>query len=260
MTNNATHERRRLAAITRVDAKGITGQARYAAIRQAEEEIEREELTAAAARQKEQSAAEQAKAERQRVASCIEAGRATGRARQLARIALSSPLDAAGAKALVASLPPDAAAQAEALRIPTAAATFGTAEAQAERTRMAQILGAEVAADRFAAAAAFALETPLGVADALAALALVPAAAAASRIPTIAERAAEMAEFGGSDAAFTSRIDGKPDVDAMWKKAVHEANISIGAVDPTPRPAAGPGAPSPTGAEHLARQHSRHNF
>lgn len=232
MTDTASINRRRLAAIARVDGQGIAGPERYAAIRQAEEAIEREELNAAVARQREADAAAEAAAERARVAGCIAAGGASGRAKQLARLALVTPLDAAGAKALAATLPPDSAASADALQISTKAGPFGSEAAQAERARIAAILGAEAAGDRFPAAVAFALETPLGVADALAALGLVPAAAAAPRAQTIAERATEMSEFGSPDNFSATAAAGRPasaDADDIWKKAAAAANRSIGA-------------------------------
>ncbi|RHZ95334.1 hypothetical protein D1122_14875 [Cereibacter sphaeroides] len=195
-------------------------------------------------------------AERARIAGCIAAGHDLGRARQIARLALAGPLTPTGAKALVSTLPLDSAAPAEALRISSIAAQFGGPSAQSERSRIASILGSASAADRFSAAASFATSTDFDVEQVKAALALLPVEST-KRIPTIAERAAEMAEFGGSETAFSGRVDGKMDVDAMWKKAVHEANVSIGAVDPTPRPAAAPGAPSPVGAEHLNHPHAR---
>ncbi|WP_101341861.1 hypothetical protein [Cereibacter azotoformans] len=193
-------------------------------------------------------------AERARIAGCIAAGQATGRARQIARLALAGPLTPDGAKALAATLPLDSAAPADALRISSVAAQFGGPSAQSERSRIAAILGSAAAADRFAAAASFATSTDFDIEQVKSALALLPPESS-TRAQTIEQRAAGLAEFGGPE--IGSIGGGRSSIDDIWKKATADANRSIGAVDPMPKPGAAPGAPSPAGAEHLAGLHAR---
>ncbi|WP_220033685.1 hypothetical protein [Rhodobacter viridis] len=189
-------------------------------------------------------------AERARIATVIRAGSSNGRPRQAARLALSTPISAEGAAAVLMTLPTDAAASPEALVVPTAIGTFGTQAAVTERRRIASILGHAEAEGRFPVAAALAVETALDLGQALAALTSAPKSEA-RKYPTLAERSAAAGSFGplagGADHMTRSQR-----VDAIWSKAVNDANASIGAVPAAPEARPVPLNPSMTEDEATA--------
>ena len=192
--------------------------------------------------------AAEATAERQRIGAVIKTGADMGRPRQAARLAISSPLDAIGAKSVLATLPTDDKAAPEALALPAQAGVFGSSAAQAERRRIGAILGHPEAADRFATASALALDTSLDLGQALAALTSAPKSEA-RKYPTLAERSAAAGSFGplagGADPMSRSER-----IDNVWKKAVREANAAIGAT-PTPVASTTPVNPSLSGGLDL---------
>lgn len=227
-------------AARRAFATGLSPAEREAEAARIEAELTAE---AAAAEKARAAAAVEAEAaqERQRIGAVVKIGADLGRPRQAARLAISSPLDAIGAKSVLATLPPDMHAGPEALAITSEVGTFGTAGAQAERRRIGAILGHPEAADRFATASAIALDTGLDVAQALAALLAAPRQAA-KRYPSLEQRSREAGEFGAL-AGGADHMTRSQRVDAIWSKAVKEANASIGAV---PAPVAATTPPNPS--------------
>lgn len=234
---------RRVAKMT-----GLSSQQRQAKTKEIEADLRAEAAEAAKAKAAAAIAAEAAQ-ERARIAGVIKAGADLGRPRQAARLALAGPLDAVGAKAVLNTLPADANAAPEALAIPGTTGSFGSPAAVTERRRIGAILGHPEAADRFATASALALETTLDLSAAVAALMAAPRQAA-KRYPSLAERSREAGEFGalagGADPMTRSER-----IDNAWKKAIHEANVSIGAVPAAPEARPAPLNPSMTADEAL---------
>ncbi|ADE86670.1 hypothetical protein [Rhodobacter capsulatus] len=213
-------------AARRAFATGLSPAEREAEAARIEAELTAEAKAAEQAKAAAAIAAE-AQAERQRIAGVIKTGADAGKAMQAARLAISTPLDATGARAVLATLPPDASATAEALAIPEAIGTFGTQAAVNERRRVASILGHPEAADRFATASALALETDLTLAQAVSALLAAPKAEA-RKYPTFEQRQREAGSFGPSFDNGGGMSKGER-IDSMWAKAVKDANASIGA-------------------------------
>jgi len=232
--------------------------ARMDGLTAAERRAEQERLEAAL--RAEAEAAEQAKAaaaveaeaaaERARIAGVIRTGADLGRARQAARLAVTTPLDATGAKAVLGTLPTDAAASPDAMMITSEVGTFGTPAAVAERRRVASILGHAEAEGRFPVAAALAVETALDPAQALAALMAAPRQAA-QRFPSLEERSREAGSFG-PDFHNTSGLSKGERTDALWTRAIRQANAEIGAVPSGPADAATPKNPTINDAERAA--------
>lgn len=228
---------RRVAKMT-----GLSSQQRQAKTKEIEADLRAEAAEAAKAKAAAAIAAE-AQAERARIAAVIRAGSSTGRPRQAARLALSTPISAEGAAAVLTTLPPDASAAPEALSVPDAIGTFGSPAAQAERRRIASILGHPEAADRFATASALALETDLTLAQAVAALLAAPRQEA-KRYPSLEQRSREAGEFGPLAGGADPMTRGER-IDAIWAKAVKDANTSIGAIPAAP-PVATTTPPNPS--------------
>lgn len=220
--------------------EGLTAQERRAAKAQIEADL-RAEAAAAAQAQAAAVAAAEAQAERARIGSVIKVGANSGKAKQAARLALTGPLDAAGARALLATMPTDAAAASEALAIPEAIDAFGTPAAQAERRRIASIIGHAEAEGRFTTATALAFETALDPVQAVAALLAVPKQVA-QQYQSLEQRSAAAGSFG-PDFHNTSGLSKGERTDALWKRAVQQANASIGAA---PSPAADTTPPNPS--------------
>lgn len=195
--------------------------------------------------------ATEAAQERARIGSVIKVGANSGKAKQAARLALTGPLDAVGARALLSTLPTDAAADPVALSIPTEVGAFGTSAAQAERQRIGAILASPEAEGRFAVAAAIATETTLDPAQAVSALLATPRAEARP-MQSLAERSAAAGSFG-PDFHNTAGMSKGERVDAMWSRAVHKANASIGAA-PVPAADTPPANPFMNDAERAALQ------
>ena len=155
--------------------EGLTAQERRAAKARIEAELTAAAEQAAKA-QAAAAVATEAAQERARIGSVIKVGAGLGRPRQAARLALTTALDASGAKALLSTLPTDMQAAPEALAIPANVGAFGTSAAQTERYRVASILGHPEAEGRFSVATALAFETCLDVTQAVAALLTAPPA------------------------------------------------------------------------------------
>lgn len=164
-------------------------------------------------------AAVEAAAERARIAAVAKVGAAMDRPMAALRLALAGPLDAAGAQAVLATVPPEQAMPAT-LVLPTAA-DFGSAAAQAERARIAAILGHPEAEGRFPTAAAMAFQTAVDPATAVVALAGI-SKAVSHRGPSLAERSAAAGSFGPD---FSG---GRRSADDVWKKAVAASNRTAG--------------------------------
>lgn len=227
---------------------GLNAVERQAETARIEAELHAEADAAEKAKAAAASAAE-ATAERTRIGAVIRAGSSNGRPRQAARLALSTPINAEGAAAVLMTLPTDAAASPEALALPTQVGVFGSSVAQAERRRIGAILGHPEAADRFATASAIALDTGLDLSAAVAALMAAPRQAA-KRFPSLEQRSREAGEFGAL-AGGADHLTRSQRVDAIWSKAVNDANASIGAVPAAPEARPTPPNPSMTADEAL---------
>lgn len=238
------------AASRAMNASGLSASERKAYAARVEAELTAEaEATAKA--QAAAAAEAEARAERERIASVIRKGADLGRPRQAARLALMTALDPAGARALMNTLPTDAAASKEALSIPEAIGAFGTSAAQAERQRVASILSCPEAEGRFSIAAAIATETTLDAAQAIAALMAAPRQEARAS-KSLAERSREAGEFGADLSGGAGRSKGER-IDNMWSRAVQKANAQIGATT-TPTADTTPANPSISDAERAALQ------
>lgn len=204
---------------------GLNAEQRKAEIARVEAELRAEAEAQAIATAQGRASAE-AEAERARISAVFKAGTDMARPRQALRLALAGPLDAAAARVVLCTFPPDPSASGEALALP-AAATFGSAAAQAERRRISAILGHVEAEGRFHTAAAIALETGLDLGSAMAVLAGAPRQAARESRPSLAERSAAAGDFGpdGGADAFTTKADRSRNV---WKKAIAESNRAAG--------------------------------
>ena len=237
------------AASRAMNASGLSASERKAYAARVEAglraEAEQAEQAQAAA-----AVAAEASAERARIAGVVKTGADTGRPMQAARLALMTALDPAGAKALLATMPTDAAADPAALTMPDAIGAFGTPAAMAERRRIAAILGHAEAEGRFQTATALAFETALDPAQAVAAMMAAPRQVA--RIEkSLAERSREAGEFGADLSGGAGRSRGER-IDSMWSNAVAAANASIGAVPSGPTADAVPPNPSITADERAA--------
>ena len=93
--------------------------------------------------------------------------------------------------------------------------------AAAERSRIAAIIRSDAADGRTAQAIAMALDTDIAAEAAAKVLSVTPKAAVT---PTIAQRAAGEAEFGGDDNAAVSK---EAALDRMWSKSVDKMNSSF---------------------------------
>ena len=93
--------------------------------------------------------------------------------------------------------------------------------AAAERARIAAIIRSDAADGRTAQAIAMALDTDIAAEAAAKVLSVTPKAAVT---PTIAQRAAGEAEFGGDDNAAVSK---EAALDRMWSKSVDKMNSSF---------------------------------
>lgn len=240
----------KMAAARRVARmSGLSAQERRAETARIEADLQREAQQAEQARAAAADATEAAQ-ERARIGSVIKVGANSGKAKQAARLALTGPLDAVGARALLSTLPTDAAASPEALTMPDAIGAFGTPAAMAERRRIAAILGHAEAEGRFQTATALAFETALDPAQAVAAMMAAPRQVA--RIEkSLAERSREAGEFGADLSGGAGRSKGERTT-AMWSKAVAAANASIGAAPTGPAADAVPPNPSISDAERAA--------
>ena len=228
---------------------GLSAQERRAETARIEADLQREAQQAEQARAAAAVAAE-AQAERARIAAVVKVGADMGRARQAARLAISTALEAVGAKALLSTLPTDMQAAPEALAIPSEVGTFGSPAAQVERKRIGAVLACPEAVGRFSVAAAIATETTLDAAQAIAALMAAPRQEARAS-KSLAERSREAGEFGAS---FNS-AEGKSKAERtteMWSRAVAAANASIGAAPTGPAADAVPLNPGITDAERAA--------
>lgn len=138
------------------------------------------------------------------------------RQRQAVAIALETDASPAEARSILASLPTDAAAQ-----FPHGGSLFPEAaqKPDPDRTRLSAILRSAEAEGRETAALEFATGTSLPVEQAAALLARMPKSSA-SRIPTIAERAEGLAEFG--DQRMTGA--GRSQSGEAWKSAIDKMN------------------------------------
>lgn len=225
MDIDQSHEaesRRQHQADARLSRMNLTGEARTAARKRIVADVEAKELAAASA----EAAKVEATAERARIAAVVRAGRDRDRGRQALRAALLAPIDAEAATGLIAALPTDAAASAEALTVP-GHVSFGSPAAQTERRRIASAFARPEAVGRFAAVCALALDGDSGLTgEQLAPLLLTMPTAPAARIAGPGERAAGLAEFGGDAAPFQSKSETTA---AGWKKAAAAANKMIGA-------------------------------
>ena len=153
--------------------------------------------------------------ERARIASVVRAGRDFGKSRQAARLALLADIDAVGARAILASLPQDRAAAADALAAPSTVGAFGCAAAQAERRRIMSILSCDAAANRPDAAIAVALDTAT---DAVAAQALLSALPVPAPQQTLEERSREAGDFG-ADLFSGRRLSAEERSTVAWRGA-----------------------------------------
>ena len=230
-------------AARRAFATGLSPAEREAEAARIEAELTAEAKAAEQAKAAAAIAAEAAQ-ERARIAAVIRAGSSTGRPRQATRLALSTPISAEGAAAVLMTLPTDAAASPEALSVPDAIGTFGSPAAVTERRRIGAILGHPEAADRFTTASALALDTSLDLGQAVAALMAAPRQEA-KKYPSFEQRQREAGSFGPSFDNGGGQSKGER-LDAMWSRAVREANSSIGAI---PAPVATTTPPNPSMTE-----------
>lgn len=239
----------KMAAARRVARmQGLSATERRAAAARIEADLLAEAETAERAKAAAALEAE-ASAERERIASVVKIGADLGRARQAARLAISTALEAVGAKALLGTLPTDMQAAPEALTIPASVGAFGTPAAMAERRRIGAILGHVEAEGRFQTATALAFQTGLDPLQAVAALLAVPRQEA-QKYPSLAERSAAAGSFGPDFHNTTGMSKGER-TNEMWSRAIKQANASIGAA---PAPAAETVLPNPdrTGLDPLS--------
>lgn len=219
----------------RMAGTSLTSHDRAAARRKIEAEVEAEEI-AAAKTANDRSEADQ---ERARIASVVKLGRDRDRGRQALRAALLAPLGSDAVIGLIAALPRDDAASADALAVP-GFVSFGSSAAQAERKRIASAFARPEAAGRFAAVCALVLDGDAGLtADQIAPLLSTMPIAPAMDFDRfdIGKRAEGLTEIGGEYEPIQSRAER---VDAMWGRAVKSANAGIGAA---PAPTAAPASP-----------------
>jgi hypothetical protein len=229
----AARHRREQAVEARMASVTATGADRAAARKAIEDDVEREEIAAA-----ETMAAEaEATAERSRIASIVQIGVDCGRPRQALRLALSGPVGPDQARSILSGLPLDQDAPAAALALPDAS-TFGSEAAQAERKRIGSVFAHPAASGRFKSACALALEGHEAIpAEAIAAmLAGLPKDAEIPRFPSLEERAADLAEFGGDGGDITVGATKGQAVAQGWSRAVNEANASLGVEPREKRP------------------------
>ncbi|KQB17105.1 hypothetical protein H9N28_07175 [Rhodobacter capsulatus] len=236
------------AARRAMNEPGLSASQRKAFAAKVEADL-RAEADAAAQAQSAAAEKAEASAERARVSGVIRVGADLGRARQAARLALTTALDASGAKALLSTLPTDMQATPEALAIPSEIGNFGTVATQVERRRIASILGHEAAGGRFQTATALAFSTGLDVTQAVAALLAVPRQEA-QHYQSLEQRSRDAGEFGADLSGGAGRSQGERTT-AMWSKAVAAANASIGAA-PAPATDTPPANPFMNDAERAA--------
>ncbi|MGO4909527.1 hypothetical protein ACEN2J_14475 [Pseudorhodobacter sp. W20_MBD10_FR17] len=220
--SQAAQTRRQIEADARLARLGATGEARTAARKRVMSEIEGEELATANA----EAAKAEATTERQRIAAVVRAGRDRDRGQQALRAALLAPIGAEAAAGLIAALPTDGTASADAVAVP-GFASFGTPAAQAERRRIASAFAHPGAQGRFAAVCAMILDGDASLtAEQIAPLLATMPTGPVARTPGPGARAAGLAEFGGEAAPARSKSETAA---AGWKRAAAEANRLIGA-------------------------------
>lgn len=224
--------RREAEIIRRMDGISTAGQARAAARKRIAAEVEAEELaTLTVAKDR-----ADADAERARIAAVVKLGRDRDRGRQALRAALLAPIASDAAAGLIAALPRDDAASADALAVP-GFSSFGSPAAQQERKRIASAFARPEAEGRFAAVCALVLDgdTSLTAEQVAPLLATMPIAPAMDFDKyDIGKRAEGLTEIGGDYEPIQTRTER---VDGIWSRAVRNANADIGAA---PAPAAAP--------------------
>lgn len=224
--SDAARQRRAAVIDAALASCALTGSARATERRKIEVEIEAEEVRQAAAA----AARAEATAERQRIRAAYRIGLDRGRPLQALRLALSAPLPASAVEMALSSTPLDTAAT-DAAKIMPGAENFGSAAAQAERDRIRRAFALPEAQGRTKATAAFVLEGDGGLtADQVSGLlAGMPVEATLVR-QSLAERSAAAGDFGADHGADSRHSGVASRSSSIWKKAVGEANRSLGAV------------------------------
>lgn len=227
----AARQRREQTVESRMAAVNASGSDRTKARKDIEAEIEREEIAALEA----SAAQAEATAERSRIASIVQIGVDAGRPKQALRLALSGPVGADQARSILSGLPLDQDAPEAALALPDAS-TFGSEAAQQERRRIDSVFAHPAAQGRFKSVSALALEGAESIpSEAIAAmLAGLSKDAAAPHIPSLEERASDLAEFGDGGDITVGATKGDR-VAAGWSRAVNEANSALGVQSDEPR-------------------------
>lgn len=220
----------RIEAERRMDALGLTGEARAEARPGLMAAIRHEQATEAT----EANAQADTAAERARIRSVVRLGIDHGKGGHALAAALAAPISVEAARHVMASLPTDAETPAA---LP-AVGTFGTEAAQAERRRIAGCFARPEAAGRFAATFALAVEGSEALTGEQVAplLAMLPMKAETERHKSIAERAAQEKEIG-ADPVAPGAVGSR--ADDVWSKTIQQMNATFG----TPTPSAAPALP-----------------